>query len=79
MGAKGLIIPNSPGLIDSGYRGEIKVLLFNLKDSVYKINAGDKIAQLVIMRHEEVRPTELSNLPESQDGRGDGGFGSSGK
>lgn len=79
LGAKGLIIPNSPGLIDSGYRGEIKVLIFNLKDKVYKINAGDKIAQLVILRQEEIITTEVTNLPESQDGRGVGGFGSSGK
>jgi dUTP pyrophosphatase len=79
MGKKGIIIPNSPGLIDSGYRGEIKVLLLNLSGENYIVNSGDKIAQLVIMQHERVVPNQKEELPTSEDGRGVGGFGSSGK
>jgi dUTP pyrophosphatase len=79
MGKSGIIIPNSPGLIDSGYRGEVKVLLLNLTRENYRVRIDNKIAQLVIVRHEEVNPVEVPKLPHSQDGRGVGGFGSSGK
>lgn len=79
MGSKGIIIPNSPGLIDSGYRGEIKVLLLNVSNQIYTVDEGDKIAQLVIVQHERVIPNQVEELPASNDGRGVGGFGSSGK
>lgn len=79
MGRRGIIIPNSPGLIDSGYRGEVKVLLLNLSDQIYKVEEGDKIGQLLIMRPEIISMDEISNLPPSVDERGAGGFGSSGK
>lgn len=79
MGKSGIIIPNSPGLIDSGYRGEIKVLLLNLTKENYRVRIDNKIAQLVIMKCENVNAIEVPKLPESTDGRGDGGFGSSGK
>lgn len=79
MGKRGIIIPNSPGLIDSGYRGEVKVLLLNLSNQIYKVNKGDKIAQLVIMQHERVTPQKVDELPAPFDDRGVGGFGSSGK
>ena len=79
MGKRGIIIPNSPGLIDSGYRGELKVLLLNLSNQIYKVNKGDKIAQLVIVQHERITPQKVEELPLPSDDRGVGGFGSSGK
>lgn len=79
MGGRGIIIPNSPGLIDSGYRGQIKVLLLNLSNQIYKVKQGDKIAQIVIVQYERVTPQKVEELPASFDNRGVGGFGSSGK
>lgn len=79
MGKKGIIIPNSPGLIDSGYRGEVKVLLLNLTKQNYRVYVDNKIAQLVFVKYENVNAIEVPKLPESHDGRGIGGFGSSGK
>lgn len=79
MGKRGIIIPNSPGLIDSGYRGEVKVLLLNLSKENYRVYIDNKIAQLVIVKYENVNAVEVPKLPESHDGRGIGGFGSSGK
>lgn len=79
MGSRGIIIPNSPGLIDSGYRGEIKVLLLNLSNQPYRVKQGDKIAQMVIVQHERVTPQKVDELPVASDNRGVGGFGSSGK
>lgn len=79
MGKGGIIIPNSPGLIDSGYRGEVKVLLLNLTKQNYRVYVDNKIAQLVFVKYENVNAIEVPKLPESQDGRGIGGFGSSGK
>jgi len=74
---EGLALPNAPGLIDAGYRGEVKVLLTNLDPSEpIHIKRGQKIAQLVIQRVEEARLEEVEELPESV--RGHGGFGSSG-
>lgn len=74
---EGLSIVNTPGLIDSGYRGEVKVILINLdpeKDIV--IRKGEKIAQLVIQKVEEVEVVEVEELSNSS--RGEGGFGSTG-
>lgn len=79
MGKRGIVIPNSPGLIDSGYRGEIKVLLLNLTKENYRVRIDNKIAQLVIVKYENANAIEVPKLPVSQDGRGVGGFGSSGK
>lgn len=72
----GVTVLNSPGTIDADYRGEIKVLLVNLSDEAFVINDGERIAQLVIARHETVAWQETSALNETL--RGAGGFGSSG-
>jgi dUTP pyrophosphatase len=71
-----ITIPNSPGTIDPGYRGEVKVILLNLGRSDYEIHAGDRIAQMVVARYEAVEFLE-AEVAESR--RGDGGFGSSGR
>jgi dUTP pyrophosphatase len=71
-----ITIPNSPATIDPGYRGEIRVILLNQGASDYKIEKGDRIAQLVIARYEPVE-WEEGELNESI--RGAGGFGSSGR
>ncbi len=76
MAMKGIGILNAPGTIDSGYRGEIKVLLSNNTDTDYHIKAGDKIAQIVIHRYESVDFDEVLELSDSA--RGTGGFGSTG-
>jgi dUTP pyrophosphatase len=74
---KGLSIPNSPGTIDSDYRGEIKVILINLSAENQIIEAGERIAQMVVARHETVQWKETGRLGDSE--RGAGGFGSTGK
>lgn len=73
----GITVLNSPGTVDSDYRGEIGVILVNLSDRTFEIQPGERIAQLVIARHEQVRWTETENLEESD--RGSGGFGSTGR
>lgn len=73
---KGLGLLNSPGLIDSGYRGEIKVIAINLDSQPLEIARGDRIAQLVILPVPEVEYEEVEALPDSE--RGAGGFGSTG-
>lgn len=74
----GLTVANAPGLIDSGYRGELKVILINLGDAPVAIAPGDRIAQLVLVPVALGDPVETEVLPES-DGRGVGGFGSTGR
>lgn len=75
---EGLGLANAPGLIDSGYRGEIKVIVVNLDPrSPIDIKRGDKIAQLVIQRVESIELEATQELPASE--RGEGGFGSSGR
>jgi dUTP pyrophosphatase len=69
-------VPNSPGTIDPGYRGEVKVILINLGRAPYQIHKGDRIAQMVIARYEALEIVE-GELSEST--RGAGGFGSSGR
>ena len=69
-------LPNTPGTIDPGYRGEIKVIMLNLGKEPYQVHAGDKIAQMVITRYEGIE-WEEGELADSK--RGDGGFGSSGR
>jgi dUTP pyrophosphatase len=74
----GIALVNSPGLIDSGYRGEIKVLLLNTDPAeVFRIEPGERIAQLLVVAVASVEPVEAEALAESA--RGDGGFGSSGR
>lgn len=75
----GVTVLNSPGTIDSGYRGEIKVLLYNSSLTDYLVGAGDRIAQLVCEYVALPTPLEVDELPPSQDTRGAGGFGSTGK
>ena len=73
----GISVVNAPGLIDSGYRGEIKVILVNLDPKEpFEINVGDRIAQLVVAQVEHVQWQECESLDETE--RGAGGFGSSG-
>ena len=71
-----ITIPNSPATIDPGYRGEIRVILLNLGKEDYRVQAGDRIAQLVIARYEAVE-WEEGDLTDTT--RGAGGFGSSGR
>jgi dUTP pyrophosphatase len=74
----GIALVNSPGLIDSGFRGEIRVLLLNTDPAeVYRVKPGDRIAQLVVAAVAAPEPVEAEALAESA--RGDGGFGSSGR
>lgn len=77
MAAKrGLGLVNSPGLIDSGYRGELKVIAINLGSETIALERGDRIAQLVILPVPKVVFQEVGELPASH--RADGGFGSTG-
>ena len=73
---KGVTVLNAPGLIDSGYRGEVKVLLINHGPVVVAIERGERIAQLVIQAVARARLVEVERLPDSA--RGGGGFGSTG-
>lgn len=73
----GVTVLNSPGTIDADYRGEVKVLLVNLSDTDFTVNDGERIAQMVIARHEQISWQEVNELQGSQ--RGAGGFGSTGK
>jgi dUTP pyrophosphatase len=73
----GIVVVNSPGTVDADYRGEIKVLLTNLSNEVYEIQDGDRIAQLVVAKHEHAVWTEVETLDETE--RGDGGFGHTGR
>lgn len=75
LGASG--IHRLAGVIDSGYRGEWKVVLINLTKKTYKIQAGDKIVQCILQKFEPVKITETKNLRDSK--RGKRGFGSSGR
>lgn len=74
---KGLTVLNTPGTIDADYRGEIKVILINLSDSACEINDGDRIAQMVLSRHERIDWIETTKLSDSN--RGVGGFGHTGQ
>ncbi len=73
----GLTVLNSPGTVDADYRGEIGVILVNLSNTDFKIENGERIAQLVIAKHERADWIEVEQLNETS--RGEGGFGSTGK
>lgn len=72
----GITVLNTPGTIDSDYRGEIKVILINLSTEDFVINNGDRICQMVIAKHEKAKFISVENLDDSV--RGEGGFGHSG-
>lgn len=75
----GISLVNTPGLIDSGYRGEIQVPLINHdSETAFKVEIGMRIAQLVFVRAENALLSEVELLEAAADGRGEGGFGSSG-
>ena len=75
----GVSLVNAPGLIDSGYRGEIKVPLINHdREETFEVKIGMRIAQLLLVQAAEARFVGVELLEESTDGRGEGGFGSSG-
>jgi dUTP pyrophosphatase len=91
-GAAGLVVPrsglaakhgisvvNGPGLIDPSYRGEVKVVLVNLGQEPYEGSPGDRIAQLLLVPCLTPEVRTVDELPPSRDGRGEAGFGSSGR
>jgi dUTP pyrophosphatase len=74
----GITLPNAPGLIDSGYRGEVRVLLLNTDpDAPFDVGVGDRVAQLMLVRFESLPVEEVAELGETA--RGAGGFGSTGR
>ena len=73
----GITLPNSPATIDSDYRGELKIPVINLSNESFVINSGDRIAQMVVARHETVEWKAVEQLHETQ--RGVGGLGHTGK
>jgi len=73
----GITVLNTPGTIDADYRGEIKVILVNLSEEAFTIQDGDRIAQMIIARHEKAEWQQVSELQETS--RGAGGFGHTGK
>ena len=73
---KGITVINSPGTIDADYRGEIGVILINLSDSSFQINSGDRIAQMIIAKHETISWRVVEKLDKSD--RGNKGFGRTG-
>ena len=73
---KGITVLNAPGTVDADYRGEIGVILVNLSKDDFVINNGERIAQLVIAKHQRAEWQEVNELSETS--RGEGGFGSTG-
>jgi len=73
---KGITVLNAPGTIDADYRGEIGVILVNLSNEEFVVNSGERIAQMVIAKHEHISWKEVDVLGETT--RGSGGFGSTG-
>jgi deoxyuridine 5''-triphosphate nucleotidohydrolase (dut) len=73
---KGITVLNSPGTIDADYRGEIGVVLINLSQEPFVVNDGERIAQMIIARHEQGELTEVEVLDETE--RGEGGYGHTG-
>lgn len=73
----GVTVLNSPGTIDADYRGEIRVIMVNLSSEDFVVNDGDRIAQMVVARYEQIEWSDVDVLDETE--RGDGGFGHSGR
>lgn len=73
----GLTVLNSPGTVDADYRGEIKVLLVNLSTEPFTIENGERIAQMIVTKHEQITWEPTKNLSDTE--RGAGGYGSTGK
>ena len=73
---KGITVLNSPGTIDSDYRGEIGVILINLSNAIFTVKSGDRIAQLIVAKHKSISWAEVEQLEDSS--RGSAGFGSTG-
>jgi len=73
----GLSVLNTPGTVDADYRGEVKVLLVNLSNETFVVQDGERIAQMVIAKHEQIKWDSVDNLSETE--RGVGGYGSTGK
>lgn len=73
----GISVLNAPGTVDADYRGEIKVILVNLSNESFVVNPGERIAQMLVARYEEVEWDEVEVLDETE--RGAGGFGSTGR
>jgi dUTP pyrophosphatase len=73
----GLSVLNTPGTVDADYRGEIKVLLVNLSNETFVVQDGERIAQMVIAKHEQIQWDAAETLSETE--RGAGGYGSTGK
>lgn len=71
-----ILIPNSPGTVDAGYRGEVCVVMLNMGAEDFSVKRGDRIAQMVVQRLSEVELVEVDDLSDTQ--RGAGGFGSTG-
>jgi dUTP pyrophosphatase len=74
---KGITVLNSPGTIDSDYRGEVCIILVNLSSTEFVVKDGERICQMVIARHEKAEWVEVETLSETE--RGEGGFGHTGK
>lgn len=72
----GITVLNTPGTIDADYRGEIRIILINMGKEPFTINSGDRIAQMVIAKHEHIVPVIVDSLDETT--RGAGGFGHTG-
>ena len=73
----GITVLNTPGTIDADYRGEVKIILINLSDTDFTINSGDRVAQIVFARCEQMEVVSVETLSETE--RGAGGFGHTGK
>lgn len=73
----GITVLNTPGTIDADYRGEVKIILINLSDTDFTINSGDRVAQIVFARCEQMEIVNVETLSETE--RGSGGFGHTGK
>lgn len=73
---KGVTVLNSPGTIDADYRGEIKIILVNISNEEFVVNDGERVAQMVVAKHERVEWIKVEELSETA--RGEGGFGHTG-
>jgi dUTP pyrophosphatase len=73
----GLSVLNTPGTIDADYRGEVKVLLVNLSNEIFTVEDGERIAQMVVAKHEQIKWQPVEILSDTD--RGSGGYGSTGK